>query len=324
LEFARPKILLQQICPSESFDDFSCDYFVCPIVVPSADWKWQVANIDRWLFKYGIDNFQCSIAYRHPHCLALKCVQCIPSLASYPAILGLRFGYSCGAIVAFRGNGLSRLLLVNARFARQLIARADLFHTNRPLLAICGWNSKAVPAFVFPEDKAVNRILKPVIYLLATVYFLADAIFMPIARPAADWFSRRLVLDGLRSWIEKLHPYPALALFAVPVLLLEPVKPVAAYLAATGHIAISITALIVGEVLKLVLVERLFGLTRDKLMTIPAFAWVYARFSRARDWLESSGAWRSARRLSKIAFRLAGNYVAALKSSRRVFSSQSR
>ena len=170
----------------------------------------------------------------------------------------------------------------------------------------------------------MNRILKPVIYLLATVYFLADAIFMPIARPAADWFSRRLVLDGLRSWIEKLHPYPALALFAVPVLLLEPVKPVAAYLAATGHIAISITALIVGEVLKLVLVERLFGLTRDKLMTIPAFAWVYARFSRARDWLESSGAWRSARRLSKIAFRLAGNYVAALKSSRRVFSSQSR
>jgi hypothetical protein len=170
----------------------------------------------------------------------------------------------------------------------------------------------------------VNRILKPVIYVLATVYFLVDAIFMPIARPAADWFSRHLVLDGLRRWIEQLRPYPALALFAVPVLLLEPVKPIAAYLAATGYIAISIVALIVGELLKLILVERLFGLTRDKLMTIPAFAWAYVRFSRAKAWLESSEAWRSARRLGKVAFQFARNCVAELKSARRVFSWHSR
>jgi hypothetical protein len=170
----------------------------------------------------------------------------------------------------------------------------------------------------------VNRILKPVIYVLATVYFLVDAIFMPIARSAADWFSRHLVLDGLRRWIEQLRPYTALALFAVPVLLLEPVKPIAAYLAATGYIATSIVALIVGELLKLILVERLFGLTRDKLMTIPAFAWAYVRFCRGKAWLESSEAWRSARRLGKIAFQFARNYVAELRSARRVFSRHSR
>jgi hypothetical protein len=170
----------------------------------------------------------------------------------------------------------------------------------------------------------VNRILKPVIYVLAAVYFLADAIFMPIARSAADWFSRHLVLDGLRRWIEQLRPYPALALFAVPVLLLEPVKPIAAYLAATGYIATSIVALIVGELLKLILVERLFGLTRDKLMTIPAFAWAYVRFSRGKAWLESSEVWRSTRRLGKVAFQFVRNYVAELKSSRRVFSWHSR
>lgn len=170
----------------------------------------------------------------------------------------------------------------------------------------------------------MNRFLKPVIYLLATVYFLADAIFVPIARPVAAWFSRHLVLDRLRRWIEELRPYPALALFAVPVLLLEPVKPVAAYLAATGHIATSIAVLIVGELLKLILVERLFSLTRDKLMTIPAFAWAYDRFSQAKDWLESSEAWRSVRRWSKTAFQSARNYVAGLKSARRIFSWHSR
>jgi hypothetical protein len=34
----------------------------------------------------------------------------------------------------------------------------------------------------------------------------------------------------------------------------------------------------VGEVLKLVLVERVFSLTGDKLMKIPAFDWAYAKF----------------------------------------------
>lgn len=158
----------------------------------------------------------------------------------------------------------------------------------------------------------MNRILKPVVYVLATVYFLADAMFMPIARLAADWFSRHFAFVGLRNWIESLRPYPALALFAVPVLLLEPVKPIVAYLAATGHIAVSIAALVVSEILKLVLIERLFCMTRNRLMTIPAFAWAYARFSRARDWLESSGAWRSVRRSSQIAFRFARNYLGSL------------
>jgi hypothetical protein len=59
-------------------------------------------------------------------------------------------------------------------------------------------------------------------------------------------------------------------------------------------------------------------------MTIPAFAWAYVRFSRAKAWLESSEAWRSARRLGKVAFQFARNCVAELKSARRVFSWHSR
>jgi hypothetical protein len=79
-------------------------------------------------------------------------------------------------------------------------------------------------------------------------------------------------LRRLRAWIRSLRPYPSLALFSVPVIILEPVKPVAAYLAATGQMLGSLLTLIIGELLKLVLVERLFSLTRDKLMKIPTFA----------------------------------------------------
>lgn len=161
----------------------------------------------------------------------------------------------------------------------------------------------------------MNRILKPAIYVLATVYFLVDVVFMTIAEPVTDWFAKRFILVGLRTWIKSLRPYPALALFAVPVIVLEPIKPAAAYLAATGHIATSIIILIVGELLKLILVERLFSITRDKLISIPAFSWAYVKFRHTKEWLESSEAWRAVRRLSIIVAYAARSYVAKLKSS---------
>ncbi len=172
----------------------------------------------------------------------------------------------------------------------------------------------------------MKRILTPAIYVLAAAYFMVDVIFMAIARPVADWCANHWVLVRLRSWIASLRPYPALALFAVPLVLLEPVKPVAAYLAATGHMRTGIICLVVGELLKLVLVERLFCITRRKLMTIPAFAWAYGKYCLARAWLESSEAWRAARRLSKLAVYYAHTYVGELRSARasRWISWQSR
>jgi hypothetical protein len=144
----------------------------------------------------------------------------------------------------------------------------------------------------------VKRILKPVTYALAILYFLADAAFMAIAKPISDWLARHVVLRRLRAWIRSLRPYPSLALFSVPVIMLEPVKPVAAYLAATGQMLSSVVTLIVGELLKLVLVERLFSLTRDKLMKIPAFAWAYAQFREAKTWLKNTEAWKAIRAIS--------------------------
>jgi hypothetical protein len=58
-------------------------------------------------------------------------------------------------------------------------------------------------------------------------------------------------------------------LFSIPVILLEPVKMIAAYLAATGQLLWAAVTFVVGELLKLVLVERLFELTKNKLMKIP-------------------------------------------------------
>ncbi|GLR91954.1 hypothetical protein [Bradyrhizobium iriomotense] len=147
----------------------------------------------------------------------------------------------------------------------------------------------------------MKQILKPVTYILAAVYFLVDAVFMAVARPISRWLGRHLEFKRLRAWIRSLSPYPSLALFSVPVIILEPIKPVAAYLAATGQVLSGAATFIVGELLKLVLVERLFHLTRDKLMRIPAFAWAYTRFAEAKAWLQATEAWRAIRALSQAA-----------------------
>jgi hypothetical protein len=138
----------------------------------------------------------------------------------------------------------------------------------------------------------MKQIWRPVTYFMAVVYFLVDLIFFGLARPISEWVSRHLISRRLRNWIRSLPPYPSLALFSVPVILLEPVKPFAAYLAATGQFLSATLTFVSGELVKLVLVERLFNLTRDKLLKIPAFAWAYSNYQSARAWLEATEAWR--------------------------------
>jgi hypothetical protein len=161
----------------------------------------------------------------------------------------------------------------------------------------------------------VNRLLKPFIVLLAGIYFLVDAVFMTVATPLADWLANRRIFDGARAWILSLRPYPTLALFAVPLIVLEPIKPVAAYLAATGHVMAGAAIFVVGEILKLVLVERLFALNRDKLMSIAAFAWAYRQYRQVRERLESTAAWQAVRRWSKIAHYAVRIFVLELSAS---------
>ena len=108
----------------------------------------------------------------------------------------------------------------------------------------------------------MKRILKLVTYIAAGLYLLVDVIFMTLAKPIANWIDRHVRLRRLRAWIRSLAPYPSLALFSVPVIVLEPIKPIAAYLAATGQFVGGALTFIFGELLKLVLVEPIQPYTR--------------------------------------------------------------
>jgi hypothetical protein len=163
----------------------------------------------------------------------------------------------------------------------------------------------------------LSRLFKPFVFLLAAIYFLVDAIVLTVAVPLARRLAGLRIFDSLRAWIVSLPPYPTLALFMVPVLVLEPVKPVAAYLTTTGHVTAGLTILLVGELLKLVLIERLFCISRDKLMSIGAFAWCYDKLRRGRAWVESLKLWQQTRRFSLVARHAVRGYLLELKTSQK-------
>jgi hypothetical protein len=144
--------------------------------------------------------------------------------------------------------------------------------------------------------RGAGRVLSPVVAVLAALYFLIDALFLPPLRLLARWLGSFGVLARLGAWIRTLRPYQTLALFLVPLIILEPVKPVAAYFMATGRFTHGVIVLVVGEILKVTIVERLFHIGRDKLLTIPAFAWAYNYVMRWLAWLEAQPPWQAVTR----------------------------
>src|SRR5258705_280001 len=159
------------------------------------------------------------------------------------------------------------------------------------------------------------RIWNTPVFILATAYFVVDGVLSHVTQPIALWLARKKLFERVRRWIVSLGPYPSLALFAVPLIILEPAKPLSGYLIGTGHFFAGAVTFITAEVLKLTFVERLFQLNREKLLSIRAFAWGYQYWRRMMDAVESMEVWKTARRLGGDAQSL-GRACASLLRSR--------
>ena len=139
----------------------------------------------------------------------------------------------------------------------------------------------------------LKRILQGVVLTVAVLYFLIDVLFLSIIKIIFKHLANISVVIRVSAWIASLGPYPTLALFLIPIILLEPVKPVTAYLVATGHAVYGVLVIIVGEAIKIAVVERMFQMNRDKLMSIPAFAWAYNLIMPWLDYLRALPAWQA-------------------------------
>jgi hypothetical protein len=142
------------------------------------------------------------------------------------------------------------------------------------------------------RPKRIARAFKPIIIVFAALYFLIDAIFFSLIRPLGNWISKLRIFTSVGRWIRSLGPYSTLALFAAPLIILEPIKPFGLYLVASGNVfdGVLIGA---GEIAKVTIVERIFHAGRDKLMTIPHSLGLNARVMALRAYLETLPVWQA-------------------------------
>ena len=142
----------------------------------------------------------------------------------------------------------------------------------------------------------LKTIVKSLIIGAAAIYFVIDALFLSLLKPLVRQIANLKLFQFIAPWIASLGPYPTLVLFVIPLVLLEPIKPFSAYLIASGHFIFGVLVLALGEVLKITIVERIFHIGRDKLMTINAFALVYNFVSGWLTWVQALPPWRTVKR----------------------------
>jgi hypothetical protein len=143
----------------------------------------------------------------------------------------------------------------------------------------------------------LSRLLRPIATLFAVGYFLLDALAYWVVRPVVRRIARLPLFGRIGRWVAGLGPYPSLILVLVPLALLEPAKLVGAWLVATGRPTAGVAVIVGAELVKIILVERLFHVAKPKLLTIGWFAWGYVRVTAWFAWLKETAPARAARRL---------------------------
>jgi hypothetical protein len=145
------------------------------------------------------------------------------------------------------------------------------------------WEVNTLGAFWYNSEidlMPLKRLMRPLWIVLAAV-FLFEAWLWDKLTAFGHWLRDVLPFDQfkawLASWIERLPAWAALTLFIIPVLVVQPLKLIALWLMLHGHLVLGIAGFIAVKIVGFGAVAFLFDLTRDKLMTIRWFAWVYGK-----------------------------------------------
>jgi hypothetical protein len=151
-----------------------------------------------------------------------------------------------------------------------------------------------------PLPRLRRILLAPLVYLAAVLLLLEDWLWDLSARLVAR-IAAWPPLRALEHWLGRLPAAAAMAVFALPALLLLPVKLLALFAIARGHAMWGLFVIIVAKVAGAALVARIYLITRPALMTIGWFAallgWFIPLKERLIAQLRASGPWRDLQKL---------------------------
>ena len=142
--------------------------------------------------------------------------------------------------------------------------------------------------------------------LLALLILFEEWGWEPLQRALAR-LGRLPLLRQTEAAVARLPPYAALLVFALPALLLLPVKLAALALIANGQRLLGLVVIVLAKLVGTAVVARLFTLTRPALMRLPWFARLHARWTTWKDTVlarvRASWAWRWGRVVKRQAAR---------------------
>jgi hypothetical protein len=94
-----------------------------------------------------------------------------------------------------------------------------------------------------------------------------------------------------RHFIHRLNPYVALALLAVPIAIVEPLKLIGLFIFGKGHWITGSFVVLFAYAGSLLVLERLFKVVKPKLLSMPWFAaawkWLMSVLQKTKRWWQS-------------------------------------
>lgn len=163
-----------------------------------------------------------------------------------------------------------------------------------------------------PPNKLRNILLAPLVYLAAVILLVEEWLWDAGARCIA-FLAAWPPLRALETRVRALPPYGALCVFALPGILLFPVKLLALFAIGHGHAAWGVTVLVTAKVGGAALVARLYALTKPSLLSLAWFARWHDQFIDLKDRL-------LARLRATRAMRQVKTMAGALKASARAMA----
>lgn len=133
----------------------------------------------------------------------------------------------------------------------------------------------------------MRKILRPFLVLLAII-FLIEAWLWDRLEPIVAWFVRHIPLERIKTaianWVAGLPPAATLLIFAIPMLVTLPFKFLGLWFLAKGSFSAAFGVFITAKFISLGITAFVFDVTREKLLQLVWFKYVYDYVMFLRDW----------------------------------------
>jgi hypothetical protein len=161
------------------------------------------------------------------------------------------------------------------------------------------------PASPSRKPALIRRALRAPIVVAAVAIVLVDDAFRAVVVPAVRAIANLQPVRRAEAGVARLPPYATLALFLIPLAVIEPAKIYGLFLFGQGRWMAGTLTFVAAKVVGLGLAERLFAISRDKLLSIGWFAWCYRKLVGLKEaihaWLLTTSLWPAVVRIVRRA-----------------------